>query len=193
MNSQPLTTRGNARYAAIVFWCVAGILLVTTIWFMMTVAGHVQAFQWNERIAKFGGQQFCNVLAAFAIGCLGSWSFIIGVTTGLIARAQRNDILLYLSSSQLVQALYVFCGGIIAAVFQLGQPSSFAPIQALVLGATWPSVLSQYLSSASTSTSQDPLPQLARAASVTAPASGSSPQVSGELLTLAGPETTANE
>jgi hypothetical protein len=41
--------------------------------------------------------------------------------------------------------LFTLFGGLIALVFQLAAGGVFAPVQALVLGATWPTVISQVL------------------------------------------------
>jgi hypothetical protein len=40
---------------------------------------------------------------------------------------------------------FVVFGGFVASVFQLAQGTTFAAVQALVLGATWPTVISQIL------------------------------------------------
>jgi hypothetical protein len=46
-------------------------------------------------------------------------------------------------------AIFVIFGALIASVFQLPQGGTFAPVQALVLGATWPTVISQILTQVS--------------------------------------------
>lgn len=40
---------------------------------------------------------------------------------------------------------FLFMGGTVAAVFQLAEKGSFVPVQAFVLGTTWPSIIAQLL------------------------------------------------
>lgn len=84
-----------------------------------------------------------NVAAALVAGVVGAWAFYLGVSSGLISRNARKSILQHLETRKLP---FWLCGGAVAAVFQAAQPSVFAPIQAFVLGASWPSVVSQLMS-----------------------------------------------
>lgn len=91
--------------------------------------------------------------AAFLVGVLGAAAFIVGVYTGFISRDARAKILEYVSQpkgSQIVLfgklvVFFIGFGGVVAGVFQWAQTSTFAPIQAFVLGATWPSVVTRVM------------------------------------------------
>jgi hypothetical protein len=91
-----------------------------------------------------------NVLLAGVVGILGALSFYYGVYTGFINPDSREKTLKYFSGSIWIKLHYtgMFCllGGVVAAVFQAAQASTFAPIQAFVLGATWPSVVTRIMS-----------------------------------------------
>ncbi len=95
--------------------------------------------------------EFQNVAQAFVVGSLGAGAFFLGVFLGFICpdRASRRRLLEYLTKKEEVQPWRLVCfvmfGGVVAAVFQWAQPSVFAPIQAFVLGATWPSVVSRIM------------------------------------------------
>jgi hypothetical protein len=127
------------------------LAVIGTLWLLLANAprgpGLTPGIWFDQAYGAVGGKRLLITLLAFFIGGLGAWAFLIGVQVGLVARGQRETLLLFLEGNYLLQSMFVFFGGVIAAVFQLGQPLSFAPIQALVLGATWPSVLSQYISS----------------------------------------------
>jgi hypothetical protein len=82
---------------------------------------------------------------AFVVGVCGAWCFYSGVRYGLIDRTSRKAILQHLPDKE-IPLLFCFLGGIVAAVFQAAQPHVFAPIQAFVLGATWPSVVTRIMS-----------------------------------------------
>ena len=74
--------------------------------------------------------------------------------TGFIERTAREELLLHLNdeaerSRTLLRFIYFFFGGIVAGVFQVAQPETLAPIQAFVLGITWPSVVSRSMTSPS--------------------------------------------
>jgi hypothetical protein len=101
-------------------------------------------FQYAKALEYYGGFPLWNVVGAFVIGVFGSWAFVVAVGGGFVDHRSKVAIQA-MSSSPGVISLYLFLGGIISGVFQLGSPNAFAPIQALVLGVTWPSVISQYL------------------------------------------------
>jgi hypothetical protein len=137
----------NGRKNSILLWVgvLVGFLALTVAVYWLSQWLDKTPFDWVKSVTKLGGGPFCNVLGAFAIGALGSWAFLIGVASGLVARGQRSDLLTYLDGELFLQAVFVLIGGAVAAVFQAGQATSFAPIQALVIGSTWPTVISQYL------------------------------------------------
>ncbi|MBI2510650.1 MAG: hypothetical protein HYV96_01610 [Opitutae bacterium] len=88
------------------------------------------------------------VEAAF-VGLLGAFTFFLGVFLGFIGPESREKTLRFFgggTDSAVLVALFCVSGGIVAAVFQAAQPGTFAPIQAFVLGATWPSVVTRIMS-----------------------------------------------
>lgn len=92
-----------------------------------------------------------RVFSAFAIGLVGSSAYFAGVYLGFIERRSRPMILKFLlfpkGTTNLPRiAWFVAFGGLIAAVFQWAQLDALAPIQALVLGASWPSALTRAMS-----------------------------------------------
>ena len=94
---------------------------------------------------------FLNISYAVLVGTLGAASFYFGVYFGFISQNERDKMLKYLTNNTnnvQLRWFIVFCllGGIVAAVFQAAQANVFAPIQAFVLGATWPSVVTRIMS-----------------------------------------------
>ncbi len=95
------------------------------------------------------------VVGATLVGAIGSAAYLTALLLGFlgdIALLQMRPRFELLSGKPLTKrlsmgriALFVLFGGAIAAVFQMGQGDVFAPIQALVLGATWPTVISQIM------------------------------------------------
>jgi hypothetical protein len=86
-----------------------------------------------------------NVFFAMLIGFAGAMAFYAGVYFGFIAPESRNDITKYIVSSRSINT-FALLGGVVAGVFQWAQPDVLAPIQAFVLGATWPSVVTRIMS-----------------------------------------------
>ena len=86
--------------------------------------------------------------ATFALGLL-----IFGSFFGLIAADSRPALLKYLEDQMgppqvrrhRERLLYGLFGGFVAGVFQMAQYQTLAPIQALVLGATWYSVITNIM------------------------------------------------
>ena len=95
---------------------------------------------------------FRSVTGAFIVGSLGAGAFFLGVFCGFISRESRERLLEFLGDRNTGKPkawlLLAFCafGGVVASVFQAAQASLFAPIQAFVLGATWPSVVTRIMS-----------------------------------------------
>jgi hypothetical protein len=94
--------------------------------------------------------------AAAVVGLIGTGAFFLGVYLGFIAKASRRDILKFFHEppldgptdttfAWLRLTLFLIMGGLVAAVFQWAQGAVFAPIQAFVLGATWPSVVTRVM------------------------------------------------
>lgn len=98
-----------------------------------------------------GKDNLLNISYAVLVGTLGAASFYFGVYFGFISQNERDKMLKYLTNdinSVQLGWFVVFCllGGVVAAVFQAAQANVFAPIQAFVLGATWPSVVTRIMS-----------------------------------------------
>jgi hypothetical protein len=83
---------------------------------------------------------------AFIIGIVGSLAYYTALRLGYIGGENQASLLEVFDGWTIV----AFCllGGGIAAIFQMAQPNAFAPIQALVLGITWPTLISQYVTAA---------------------------------------------
>jgi len=86
-----------------------------------------------------------NIFCATLIGFAGALAFYAGVYFGFINPESRTDITKYIVSSRAV-AVFAVLGGVVAGVFQWAQADTLAPIQAFVLGATWPSVVTRIMS-----------------------------------------------
>lgn len=97
-----------------------------------------------------------GAIGAVVIGAVGSAAYLTALLLGFLgdtALEQLRPRFEVVSGSPAVKklsaarvALFILFGAAIAAVFQLAQGGVFAPVQALVLGATWPTVISQVLS-----------------------------------------------
>ncbi len=94
-----------------------------------------------------------NVLCAIMIGWAGALAFLAGVRYGFISRTTRDKTLEFLANPPwwrlLDRSMFYLLGGIVAGVFQWAQPDTLAPIQAFVLGATWPSVVMRVMAGSS--------------------------------------------
>jgi hypothetical protein len=97
----------------------------------------------------FDWDRVINIALAGIVGFLGAVAFYYGVYTGFINPDSREKTLKYFTGPVWNRVHYtgMFCvlGGVVAAVFQAAQASTFAPIQAFVLGATWPSVVTRIM------------------------------------------------
>src|ERR1044071_3002530 len=95
-------------------------------------------------------------VGAVVVGAIGSAAYLTALLLGFLGDTARSQFrprflvpkgqpaLPKLSSPRLL--VFVIFGSGVAIVFQLAQRDVFAPIQAFVLGATWPTVLSQMIS-----------------------------------------------
>lgn len=130
--------------------------------------GQRTAIAWDIAKAYSGAvRKVVNILFAVVIGFCGAMAFYIGVYYGFIAKESRTDITKYIVSRQSV-AVFAAFGGIVAGVFQWAQGETLAPIQAFVLGATWPSVVTSIMPS-STTAPQKPTPTDVVSGATTAP------------------------
>jgi hypothetical protein len=98
------------------------------------------------------------LLGAFVVGLVGSSAYLTVLLLGFLGDApiqqlrprfeiiRGNPPAARLSRARL--ALFAFFGGGIALVFQWAQGVVFTPIQALVLGSTWPTIISQFIARA---------------------------------------------
>ncbi|MBI2885748.1 MAG: hypothetical protein HYY02_00915 [Chloroflexi bacterium] len=102
-----------------------------------------------------GVERWLTALGALFTGILGSVAYFTALFLGFVGQTEgRNQLLSSFrrangSLSAPIVGAYVFVGGGIAVVFQIASPA-FAPVQSLILGATWPAVLIQWLSSQQT-------------------------------------------
>lgn len=80
-----------------------------------------------------------TALAAFAIGLVSSAAILFLSKLGM----QGFEVLPSRIFTNLNVGLYVFFGGFFALIFQAVQ-DTFAPIQALAIGAAWPAILLGY-------------------------------------------------
>jgi hypothetical protein len=100
--------------------------------------------------ASTGSPPLADLLSpwfATAIGGLGSAAYLIAVWVGLVGRTDGRDRLLvhFRKLWGLKVPLYLAGGGGVAMVFQLPE-AKLVPIQAFIIGCTWPAVVANYLS-----------------------------------------------
>jgi hypothetical protein len=94
-----------------------------------------------------------KLIFAFLVGFLGSAAYITALYFKFVGDSDQNrSIILKPFCKSTVSAIsYVKCfwyciiGGFIAVVFQFDVPN-FVAVQSLILGATWPAIVSQFLS-----------------------------------------------
>ncbi|MBP9718944.1 MAG: hypothetical protein KBD46_00580, partial [Candidatus Levybacteria bacterium] len=93
-----------------------------------------------------------KLIFAFLVGFLGSVGYVTALHFKFVGGADKNrEIIIkpfYSSSSFLTffkHFWYCLIGGLIALIFQIDVPN-FVGIQSLILGATWPAIVSQFLS-----------------------------------------------
>jgi hypothetical protein len=112
-------------------------------------------------ITHVGLRRFLVLITAFVIGTAGAAAFHLGVYAGFIARESRPGLLEFLHTefmnrttvsarekqvARLLRTAFWCFGGIVAVVFQAADADSLVPIQAFVLGASWPTVVTQLMS-----------------------------------------------
>ena len=119
-------------------------------------AGPATADQGSRSSGLFGPitnifwRRLCVLVFAFLIGFAGAFAYHLGVYVGFIARDAREDLLKHLGPSpdtiRYIRWLFWLVGGVVAAVFQMADADTLVPIQAFVLGASWPAVVTQLMS-----------------------------------------------
>jgi hypothetical protein len=84
---------------------------------------------------------------AAMIGGVGSAAYLTAVWVGLVGRSEGRDRVLahFRKLWGLKIPLYLTGGGCVAMVFQLPE-AKLVPVQAFIIGCTWPAVVSNYLS-----------------------------------------------
>lgn len=88
------------------------------------------------------------IVGAFIIGMVGSLAYYVALRLGFVSAELVEE---KFNSKKTLGALgFIALGGAVAIVFQLPQMDAFTPIQSFVLGITWPFIVSQYASRAST-------------------------------------------
>ena len=99
------------------------------------------------------GELFWKLFFSFAAGALGSTAYITALNFHFVtsSKEQRDKVIKpfyrkYTDSLCYKKVgWYAFIGGSVASIFQVDVPT-FVPVQSLILGATWPAVISQFLS-----------------------------------------------
>jgi hypothetical protein len=122
-----------------------------------------------------------NVFFAMLIGFAGAMAFYAGVYFGFIAPESRNDITKYIVSSRSINT-FALLGGVVAGVFQWAQPDVLAPIQAFVLGATWPSVVTRIMSGSTSAPPPLTATDIVNAKPATSTAGGGQPSKAEVLI-----------
>ncbi len=118
-------------------------------------------------------EQHLKLLLAFIVGCVGSFAYITALYFKFIGDTEDNRrivmspflnlkseggrIVKKMSFSKV--AWYCGIGGGIAVIFQFDVPN-FVAVQCLILGATWPAIVSQFLSGRMANPSQKELDAL---------------------------------
>jgi hypothetical protein len=104
-------------------------------------------------VGNFFAQIPMKVVLAFLVGALGSGAYITALYFKFIGDSDGNrDIIIkpfrkrYSTDISVNKCVwYSVVGGSIAVVFQVDVPN-FVAVQSLILGATWPAIVSQFLS-----------------------------------------------
>jgi hypothetical protein len=84
-----------------------------------------------------------NLFGSFLIGLIGALCFCWGIKYEFIESTTKG-VPSYMATS-LDMLLFCSLGGLVALVFQSPQADTLTPIQAFVLGATWPSVVNRVI------------------------------------------------
>jgi hypothetical protein len=84
-----------------------------------------------------------NLFGSFLIGLIGALCYCWGIQYGFIERASKTTPSYMKSAMDML--LFCSLGGLVALVFQSPQAETLTPIQAFVLGATWPSVVNRVI------------------------------------------------
>lgn len=115
--------------------------------------------KWTETVALLGAfvNEITNtksesLIYATSVGIFGSTSYFSALYFGFMKNDEVFRKICPSGDSQCQKICkvvwFIFIGGIIAMIFQIPQKDQFVPIQAFVLGTTWPSVVSQILTGA---------------------------------------------
>lgn len=84
---------------------------------------------------------------AAVVGSIGSTAYLIALWVGLVGRGDGKErVLIHFRKLWFLKVpLFVGGGGAVAMVFQLPE-GKLIPVQAFIIGCTWPAVVSNYLS-----------------------------------------------
>lgn len=82
---------------------------------------------------------------SLSFGAVGSTAYYTALHFRMISVPDQDNLLKRFNPRSRV-VWFATIGGFVASVFQLAQLNSFAPVQSFVLGMTWPTLVSQYLS-----------------------------------------------
>ncbi len=111
--------------------------------------------KWFESIQQFTP----HILGALIMGIIGSVAYYGALKIGFTGGEQREWLLKNFGGAARI-AGFTIIGGSVAVAFQLPEPSSFVPIQAFVLGVTWPFIVAQYVTRVEKQNIEDLLAQL---------------------------------
>ena len=108
-----------------------------------------------------------KLVYSFLVGSLGSAAYITALYFKFIGDSDDNRSIIfkpfckkYTNDTAVLKCLwYCVIGGFIAVVFQFDVPN-FVAVQSLILGATWPAIVSQFLSGRMASATKPELDKL---------------------------------
>lgn len=122
---------------------------------------------------------YSKLILAFAVGAIGSAAYITALYFKFIGETDDHRRIIMMPFQNLegmldgttirkmsVSKCFWYCvvGGCIAVIFQFDVPN-FVAVQSLILGATWPAIVSQFLSGRMASPTSSELDLLRRASS----------------------------
>ncbi len=118
---------------------------------------------------------YTKLIPSFLVGGLGSAAYITALYFKFVGDTDANRAIVTQpfrarisgNMSFLKCSWYCIVGGFIAVVFQFDVPT-FVAVQSLILGATWPAIVSQFLSGRMVNPKQEELQEVNRALTKTA-------------------------
>src|SRR4051812_34424808 len=90
------------------------------------------------------GSSIGNVVLAFVIGGIGSAAYLATLVFRFATGPLSDQVMPHLLTRR-GRLVFTSIGGLVAVVFQMPQLAQLSPIQAFVLGITWPMLVNQYI------------------------------------------------